>query len=61
MMLRKTLAQFATSAKDEVDLDELTAELLSTADQTMRPVKLRFCSETQAAFARPSPIVLGWD
>jgi hypothetical protein len=33
----RTLARFATSARDEVDLDVLTAELVHIVDQTMLP------------------------
>ena len=33
----KTLARFAVSVRDEVDLDELTAELLHAVEETMQP------------------------
>ena len=37
----RTLAQFAISARDEVDLDELTAELVCTVNQTIQPESVR--------------------
>ena len=33
----KTLARFAATARDEVDLDQLAGELLSTVEETMQP------------------------
>jgi Na+/phosphate symporter len=36
----QTLAQFAQTARDEVELDELTAELLRVIQKTMRPKNL---------------------
>jgi hypothetical protein len=33
----KNLAQFAISARDDVNLDVLTAELVHIVDQTMQP------------------------
>ncbi len=35
----QALAQFAAIARDEVDMDKLTAALLSVVDETMQPVK----------------------
>jgi hypothetical protein len=36
---QQVLDRFATSARDETDLESLTAELLQTIEQTMQPVK----------------------
>jgi hypothetical protein len=36
----QTLAQFALTARDEVDLDQLTAELVRVVEETMRPETL---------------------
>jgi hypothetical protein len=36
----RALAQFASSARDEVDLDALAVELLRVVDETMQPRSL---------------------
>jgi hypothetical protein len=37
----KTLADFAATARDETDLDELTARLVSVVDETVQPMAIR--------------------
>ncbi|MDX1617114.1 MAG: hypothetical protein R3300_22605, partial [Candidatus Promineifilaceae bacterium] len=37
----RTLDRFAAAARDEVDLDQLAAELLSAVEQTMQPAGLQ--------------------
>jgi hypothetical protein len=44
----KTIAAFSARLRDEVDLDTLSAELLTVVDQTMQPT-------TASLWLRPSP------
>jgi hypothetical protein len=44
----KTIDAFAVQPRDEVDLDNLTADLLAVAEHTMEPTKL-------SLWLRPSP------
>jgi hypothetical protein len=43
----RTLARFAASARDETDLDRLSAQLVGVVDQTMQP-------ETASLWLRPT-------
>jgi hypothetical protein len=44
----KTIEEFSTRLRDQIDLDSLSAELLAVVDQTMEPTRV-------SLWLRPSP------
>jgi hypothetical protein len=52
---QRALAAFATTARDEVDLDQLSAELVLVVQETMRPTQVSLCLPHVPVEARPAP------
>ena len=50
----RTLAVFATSARDDVDLDDLTGRLVGVVDDTMRPASVGLWLKPAAAGRQPA-------
>jgi hypothetical protein len=54
-----TIEAFSVRLHDEIDLDTLSAELLTVVDQTMEPTVASLWLRPSAADARPRPYGLG--
>jgi hypothetical protein len=49
------VAAFSARLRDQIDLDTLTAELLTVADQTMEPTHLSLWLRPSSTTAQPHP------